>query len=247
MESTRETESQLPFQLTWLGHASFLLSWNQTHILVDPNFSQQCGLLKRLSPAPGFQPSTSIDAVVLTHAHLDHWDPASLAQLFPARIFFAKGLHLDAAGAHPVLPGESVQVGELTLHFFAARHGGNRFHPFHAKVPALCFVVESQGQAIFFAGDGGFSPVFAQVRDQFHPSLGVFGVGGYAPEFLLGTHHLNPESVIQVARDMNLKWVVPGHIGTFPMAYEDPHEGLHRFAQVAAIQGQNWFIPFPAQ
>jgi hypothetical protein len=72
-------------QLTWIGHASFLLTLGGRHILTDPIFSTRLGTIARLAP-PGiaFRALPPVDVVVVSHNHRDHLDPRSIALLGPA-------------------------------------------------------------------------------------------------------------------------------------------------------------------
>ena len=68
--------------LTWIGHASFLVQFNDLNILIDPNFANWLFLLKRLKRA-GLRISDlpPIDLVLLTHAHFDHSHKPTLRRL----------------------------------------------------------------------------------------------------------------------------------------------------------------------
>src|SRR5262249_47909324 len=75
---------------TWLGHSTVLLKVDGTTILTDPVFSDRVGLnfgpvtlgLKRLvAPAAPFNHLPKVDLVVLSHAHMDHFDIPSLRLL----------------------------------------------------------------------------------------------------------------------------------------------------------------------
>src|SRR6478735_9001046 len=74
----------------WLGHSTVLLKVDGTTILTDPVFSDRVGLslgpvtlgLKRLvAPATSLNRLPAVDLVVLSHAHMDHFDIPSLRAL----------------------------------------------------------------------------------------------------------------------------------------------------------------------
>src|SRR5436190_22071368 len=74
----------------WLGHTTVFLKVDGTTILTDPVFSDRIGInlglvtlgLKRLvKPALAFRQIPKIDLVVLSHAHMDHFDIPSLRKL----------------------------------------------------------------------------------------------------------------------------------------------------------------------
>src|SRR6187401_3188059 len=59
-------------QLTWIGHASFLLTLGGKRILIDPIFAPRIAALSRLAP-PGLalEELPPIDVVLVTHNHRD--------------------------------------------------------------------------------------------------------------------------------------------------------------------------------
>src|ERR1044072_1925498 len=74
----------------WLGHTTVLLKIDGTTILTDPVLSDRIGInlglatlgLKRLvKPALPFAGLPKIDLIVLSHAHMDHFDLPSLRKL----------------------------------------------------------------------------------------------------------------------------------------------------------------------
>src|SRR5215468_10110146 len=67
----------------WLGHTTVLLKVDGTTILTDPVFSDRVGLnlgpvtlgLKRLvAPAAPLNRLPPVDLILLSHAHMDHFD-----------------------------------------------------------------------------------------------------------------------------------------------------------------------------
>src|SRR5947209_5279255 len=74
----------------WLGHSTVLLKIDGVTILTDPVFSARAGIglgpvtlgIKRLvAPALELRALPPIDIVLLSHAHMDHFDLPSLRRL----------------------------------------------------------------------------------------------------------------------------------------------------------------------
>ena len=74
----------------WLGHSTVLLKLNGTTILTDPVFSSRIGLnfgpvtlgIKRLTEvAAPVSEMPPVDLILLSHAHMDHFDLPSLREL----------------------------------------------------------------------------------------------------------------------------------------------------------------------
>ncbi|HUH04224.1 MAG TPA: MBL fold metallo-hydrolase, partial [Kofleriaceae bacterium] len=64
----------------WIGHATALIRLGDRWILTDPNFSNRVGVVYERYVEPGLEASDlpPLAAVLVSHAHLDHLDAASL-------------------------------------------------------------------------------------------------------------------------------------------------------------------------
>ncbi|NBW82658.1 hypothetical protein EBR21_12980, partial [bacterium] len=75
--------------LTWVGHSTFLIEFENFRILTDPNYSDTVGPISWLSPkrvaAPGIslEKTPKVDLILLSHDHFDHMD-------LPTLEYFAK-------------------------------------------------------------------------------------------------------------------------------------------------------------
>ena len=68
--------------VTFIGHASFLLQVGGLNFLVDPVFANWLVLIHRLRlPGVRIEDLPAIDAVLLTHAHMDHLNFPSLRKI----------------------------------------------------------------------------------------------------------------------------------------------------------------------
>src|SRR5258708_1694623 len=74
----------------WLGHSSVLLKVDGVTIVTDPVFSSRAGIgvgpmtigLKRMvAPALPLDELPKIDVILLSHAHMDHFDIRTLRRL----------------------------------------------------------------------------------------------------------------------------------------------------------------------
>src|SRR6185312_3702766 len=71
--------------VTFIGHSSFLLQIGGRRVLVDPVFAKRLILLRRQRfPGLLIEELPPIDAVLLTHAHMDHLNLASLRRVVRA-------------------------------------------------------------------------------------------------------------------------------------------------------------------
>lgn len=238
-------------RLAWLGHAGFLLEWHGARLLVDPNLSRHCTLVRRELEIP-VRPVAlgAVDAVLVTHAHFDHLDRSTLAALpRVGRLVVPAGSEGYVAGLRPeasVVPlaeGEGVRVGGLEVLAVPAFHHGNRLHPLASRKRAVGWVVRMGEIALYFAGDTGAANDFVAIGERYRPRLAVLPIGAFSPAWPIGRVHLSPEQAVVAARQLGAPLVVPAHFGTFALALDRPGTALPRFARAAAAAGLAWRMP----
>jgi hypothetical protein len=165
-------------EITFLGHQSWLVGGGDTHVLVDPILGATFGYCAE-APVHVFPPRT-IDlermpaphAVVLTHAHSDHFDLRSLARLprdlpvlvGPLMPGTAMGA-LRALGFEIVRPpvGEPFRLGALELLLFPA--GAETSAHEIGAVQVLARAAGGSGASVFFAADAAPSEWLAERLD----------------------------------------------------------------------------------
>ncbi|HEY5388565.1 MAG TPA: MBL fold metallo-hydrolase, partial [Thermoleophilia bacterium] len=64
-------------RILFLGHATALIELDGTRLVTDPVLRRQVGPLYRRVPSPLTRPLADPAAILLSHLHLDHYDPAS--------------------------------------------------------------------------------------------------------------------------------------------------------------------------
>ena len=69
-------------KITWLGQAGFLLETSGLKIIIDPYLSESCLKLNpdlyRRMPIDEKYLEIEPDVIIITHDHLDHYDPETL-------------------------------------------------------------------------------------------------------------------------------------------------------------------------
>lgn len=72
----------------WIGHASALIQMNNFRFLIDPVFSERCGIASFIGPKRYRPPALTVDvlpddldAVLISHNHFDHLDYSSVKSL----------------------------------------------------------------------------------------------------------------------------------------------------------------------
>jgi L-ascorbate metabolism protein UlaG (beta-lactamase superfamily) len=214
-------------RVTFLGHASTVIEMDGVRLVTDPVLRRLVGPLYRRVPRPLSEPLTDPDVILISHLHLDHYDPRSL-RLFrrdtPILAPRGAGLSLRWRGfkdIHEVAPGDRVRVGPLEVVGTDAKHRGTR-HPLAARTPSLGYVI-SGSRGVYFAGDTGF---FSGIADVWPERLDlallpIAGIGPLMPEF----KHMSPRHAIKAMELLRPRIVVPIHWGTYHL----PGTALFRF------------------
>lgn len=201
-------------RLTWWGHATVLLD-DRARILTDPLLT---GALMHLHRRAGLVPHApaGLDAVLISHLHMDHLHLPSLALLEPGtRVLIPRG----AAGMLAKLPvepvevvaGDVVPVAGATVHVVRAVHDATRWPWGGPRGEAVGYVVQGSG-VTYFAGDTALFDGIGSL----HPGkldLALLPVWGWGP-YLRG-EHLNPEQAAGILPDLDADVAVPIHYGTF--------------------------------
>jgi len=228
----------------WIGQATMLLRIGGRTILTDPHFGEHA-VPKLLGRPAGRRRSTPlpmsiadlppIDLLLLSHAHMDHWEKSSLRSLADPRVTAViphrtRGL-LPRRGrvygdVRTLRWGESTTVGPVGVAAIRPNHWGarylvDRFRGYNA------YLVEADGKRILFAGDTGETDAFDHLADHGGVDLLVIGIGNaYEPWHMV---HTSPEQAASMAERMGARMVAPVHHGTFHDPREPRDEPLERF------------------
>src|SRR5512139_2292567 len=65
-------------RVSFLGHASTVIEMDGVRLVTDPVLRRLVGPLYRRVPRPLTEPLTDPDVILISHLHLDHYDPRSL-------------------------------------------------------------------------------------------------------------------------------------------------------------------------
>jgi L-ascorbate metabolism protein UlaG (beta-lactamase superfamily) len=233
----------------WLGHSTVLLNFYGVTILTDPVLYKRIGAdtpvgtigAKRLI-APALKPSQlpRIDLVLLSHAHMDHLDPATLRSLPGApRAVTAHATSDLLAGTGLKEPkelawGESTRIltprGEVEIEAFQVKHWGARW-----KVDSYRgyngYVIAREGKKIIFGGDTALSSSFRDLRRKGPFEMAMMPIGAYQP---WECSHCTPEQAVRMANDAGAGYFLPMHFKTFPFGREGVIEPMERLQ--AAIE-----------
>lgn len=234
---------------TWLGHSTVLFKTAGKTILTDPVFH-------RASPIPvGGAPFAmqnpiqmadlpSIDAVIISHDHYDHLDHLAIQGLNDkvGHFYVPLGIkaHLQRWGISDDKITEldwyeSAQLGEVALILTPSRHFSGRglFNRFSTLWSS--WVVKSPTLSVYFSGDGGYSPTFAEIGEQFGPfDMAFMEDGAYNDDW--AEIHMTPEQSAQAAVDLRAKVLLPIHWGKFDLSRHEWRDPIERISVAARAQ-----------
>src|SRR5215210_3195788 len=129
-------------QLTvaWLGHATVLINFYGTWLLTDPALRRRVGIQvgpgvtlgprRLVAPALSVRELPPLDAVLVSHAHMDHCDVATLRRLPRSAHAVVQRGNLDLVRrfrrADELAWGEAVEVGGARIESIEVNHWGAR-------------------------------------------------------------------------------------------------------------------------
>lgn len=229
--------------ITFVGHSTFLIRTGTQVFITDPVFTRHAGPFGRLGP-PRVRPPAialadlpAVDVVLLSHNHYDHLQRSSLAALSGAAIVTTLGVGRYLRRKALELDWwQQTRIGDAVITAVPAQHFSART-PWDKNRSLWCgFVVEADGVAIYFAGDTGYSPQFAEIGARF-PRLAValIPIGAYEPRWFMKPMHMNPDEAVRAHLDLGARTSVGMHFGTFQLtdeAIDEPLRALDR-ARVA--------------
>jgi L-ascorbate metabolism protein UlaG (beta-lactamase superfamily) len=229
----------------WLGHSTVLLKIEGVTILTDPVFSSRVGLnfgpmtlgLKRIvAPALPRTETPQPDIVLLSHAHMDHFDLPSLRALQSSKtavVTAAKTSDLLRVGWYARVQelgwGEEVRLEDVTVRAFQVNHWGARlqsdtYRGFNG------YVIQTPNYRVVFGGDTAMTDTFRGLRSARRFDLAIMPIGAYNPWIRA---HCTPEQALRMADDAGAECVLPVHHRTFQLGKEPYHEPIGRLLAAA--------------
>lgn len=208
-------------RLTWLGHSTVLLEVGDVRVLADPLLRRHAAPLRRAWPRPDPSLGQALDAVLLSHLHLDHADVRSLRALpegtpvisTPANVEWVRRKGLTGVG---LAVGERRELpGDVVVTTVPAVHGTHR--PMrHRPNDAVGHLVETPGTTVWLVGDTGPGDFLDEVPAaslRGRVDVAVVPVWGWGSR--LGEEHLDPDEAARTCARVGAEVAVPVHWGTF--------------------------------
>jgi L-ascorbate metabolism protein UlaG (beta-lactamase superfamily) len=203
----------MSIEIRWLGHATVLVE-DRARILTDPVLTGNVAHLRRRGGPLPRRLSGRVDAVVISHLHLDHLHAPSLRLLdagTPVLVPRGGGRLLRRTGLEvvEVAVGDVVPVGDATVTVVPAVHVNSRWPGSPLRADTVGYVVRGSGTT-YFAGDTSLFPEMADVAGS--PDVALLPVGGWGPS--RGAHHMDPQDAATCLATLGAGVAVPIHYGT---------------------------------
>jgi L-ascorbate metabolism protein UlaG (beta-lactamase superfamily) len=215
------SDAREPIGVRYLGHATVVLDLPGIRLVTDPFLRQSLGPLRRHGPLPMPGAIGPVGFVAISHAHPDHFDPASLRALAgDPLVIVPRGLggtvRRIGLRAREVVVGEQVSIApHWTVTAVPARHWR---WPGAWRAATIGYLIEGpHGRGIYFAGDTGPFGAMAELAGRV--DIALLPVGSWGPHLSPG--HLSPRTAAVAAGRVGARIAIPIHWGTlYPRSFD---------------------------
>ncbi len=250
--------------IAWLGHATVLINFYGTWLLTDPALRGRVGVRlagamtigprRLVRPALDTYELPALDAVLISHAHMDHCDLGTLRRLpRRTRAVVQRGnrdLVRRFAQADELSWGEAATINGVRVEAIEVSHwGARKLTDRHRGYGG--FLVEKNGRTLVFGGDTAYTRAFAALGRRRGPvDIAILPIGAYNPYIYA---HANPEQAWAMTEEMGARYILPIHHSTFRLSREPVGEPIRRLLAAAGEEerwrvalteiGQTWVLP----
>jgi L-ascorbate metabolism protein UlaG (beta-lactamase superfamily) len=225
--------AQLPegTEITWLGHATFVVTTGGRRILIDP------WVMGNPACPDDRKDVGDLDAILVTHAHFDHiGDAVEIARATGASVVsIPETSHwLGSKGIENLVElnkGGTVEVAGCRVHMTHAVHScgitdGDRIV---YGGEAAGYVVElAGGFRLYHSGDTAVFGDMALIGKLLEPDWALLPIGDH--------YTMGPRSAAEAVRLLGVRTVVPMHFGTFPVLRGTPDDLRREAGDVGGLE-----------
>ncbi|HKV39578.1 MAG TPA: MBL fold metallo-hydrolase [Blastocatellia bacterium] len=229
--------------LAWLGHATVLMNLYGTWILTDPALRSNIGASiagitigprRLVAPALSIDEIPPLDAVLVSHAHMDHCDLGTLKRLSRETHAVVQRGNRDLVRrfrqVSEIAWGETVDIDGARIEALEVNHwGARRLTDSHRGYGG--FLITKNGTNVVFGGDTAYTRAFSRLSHRLsHVDLAILPIGAYDPWVYA---HANPEQAWRMRQEMNATHILPMHHSTFRLSREAVNEPITRLLMAA--------------
>lgn len=221
--------------LTFVNHVTMLVQVNGLNVLTDPVWSERVSPFQWAGPRRIRRPGIAlkdlpkIDVVLISHNHYDHLDLRTVRKLFKRH----DPLFLCALGDGRLLETvkdlryreldwyQNVEQGGSRFTFLPSEHWSARGVSDRNLSLWGSFMIEAPGYSVYFGGDSGYSPHFADIARKFPKiDLALLPIGAYSPRWFMKQHHMDPQDAVKAHKDLKALRSIGIHFGTWQLTDE---------------------------
>ncbi|HBQ14856.1 MAG TPA: hypothetical protein DEF51_28260, partial [Myxococcales bacterium] len=189
-----------------------------------------------------------IDLVLLSHDHFDHLCEETTRRLAEAHApAYATGLgnaallrRFGVDEVHELDWWDGAEIGGAKVTFTPAQHFSGRGLGDRDRTLWGAFALEHADTQIYFAGDTGMGPHFAQTRERLGaPDLALLPIGAYRPQWFMSRVHVSPAEAVEAARILEARVSVATHFGTFKLADDGMREPVEDLKKALCALGDD--------
>jgi L-ascorbate metabolism protein UlaG (beta-lactamase superfamily) len=195
-----------------------------------------------------------LDAVVVTHAHLDSLDLPSLARLTASPMLVLPVRTRDIVAGMPFQRvqelgwSERVTAGDVTIEAVEVNHWGERW-PWERFRGYNGYLFTRGDVRVLFASDTAYTPRLGAFARERGVTVAILGNGAYDPWVM---NHANPEQVWRMFEESGARYLIPVHWDTFRLGKEPLGEAMARLLAAAGPAadrvvirriGDTWTLP----
>lgn len=213
-------------KVTRLGQAGLLFAAGGVNILVDPYFTDSAFAVSgvhRKSEAPARVWDIKPDMVLITHDHIDHYDPGTFSRFVNAKTAVTvlsprsvwEKARLQGGNNNFVLvsPGVRWTLGGAAVTAVRA---------FHSDAYAVGFALEAEGKTVYVTGDTLYSGLLAEGLPFAAADCVFLPINGRG-------NNMNAADAAKLAADLRAKRAVPVHYGLLDDVSPDSFEYPGKF------------------
>jgi L-ascorbate metabolism protein UlaG (beta-lactamase superfamily) len=210
----------------WLGGSGFVFKAPDGSVLyVDPYLSncvKEMFGAGRAFPPPIHAADVRADAVISTHWHEDHLDPASIPVIAandartrfimpPSAVSHAIHIGVPRTRIESLATGEKINVGEFTVVHVPARHEAGI--PGWEVPDAMGLILEAQGLRVYISGDTEYDARLRNLKKQ-KLDVGIFCINGV-------TGNMDAHEAALLAWQLRVSIAIPMHHHLWDINHED--------------------------
>ena len=252
--------------LVWFGHSSYFIQTAGKKILIDPMFSTDASpipfIVRAFTGSNTFtveelyEAMPEIDYLFVTHDHWDHLDYPTIKALRGKtnKIICPLGVgsHLEYWGfaSDQIVEADwydRIDLGDNFISYVVpSRHFSGRDFFRSNRTLWASFVLYTPAVKLYFGGDSGYGPHFAEIGERFGPfDLAVLENGQYDVKWPM--IHMFPSETLQAGKDLRAKRILPVHWGKFCISNHDWDDPIKQLSELANKTDIYLFTPMIGQ